>query len=70
MLGNKKEKLRKLSTLIHTVSLLGHDFTKTIGNSLRISTSEKYFLKYKLRVILKSDNFSSLYHVQQFSVAT
>ena len=69
MLGNKKEKLKKLPTLIDTVSPLGQDFTKTIKNSLGVSISGKYFLKYKLRVILKSDNFSS-YHVHQFSFTT
>jgi hypothetical protein len=68
MLGNKKGKLKNLPTLIDTVSPLGQDFTKTIKNSLRISTSEKYFLKDKLPVILKSDNFSSLYHVYINSV--
>jgi hypothetical protein len=41
MLGNKKEKVRKLPTLIDTVSLLGQDFTKTIKNSLRTPTSGK-----------------------------
>jgi len=51
MLGNKKEKLKKIPTLIDTVSPLGHEFRKTTRNSLRISTSGKYFLKYKLRVI-------------------